>query len=273
MVVEYLESEGGKISYQDSHSDGPLVILVTPMGSLRSVYRFLMPALVSEGYRVLVQDLRGHGDSSTDWEDYSIAAHGRDVRALIRHVDAGPAFVVGNSYSGGVAVWVAAEAPGLVTGIALLGAFVRQVEANPLKRALLWMLLSGPWGPAVWMSYYPKLYPNRRPDDFAEHLAETGRSMKEPGRFGAFRKIGAAPKGDSEERLERVAVPALVIMGTSDPDFPDPEAEASFQASALAGTKVMIDGAGHHPQADSPREVASALTAFLGSLPRPRTSL
>jgi pimeloyl-ACP methyl ester carboxylesterase len=266
MAVEYLESEGGKISYEDSHSHGPLVVLITPMGSLRSVYRFLAPALVSEGYRVLVQDLRGHGDSSTGWEDYSISAHGRDLLALIRRVDAGPAFVVGNSYSGGVAVWAAAEAPELVAGIALVGAFVRNVDSNPLKRALLWVLLAGPWGPTVWMSYYPKLYPTRCPDDFAEHLAETRRSMNEAGRFAAFRKIGAAPKDDSEERLGEVAVPALVIMGTADPDFPDPQAEASFQADAVGGTKVMIEGAGHHPQADSPTEVAAALTAFMAAL-------
>ncbi|MCH8256099.1 MAG: alpha/beta hydrolase [Gemmatimonadetes bacterium] len=53
------------------------------------------------------------------------------------------------------------------------------------------------------------------------------------------------------------------MMGTADPDFPDAEAEASFQAEILHAKKVMIEGAGHHPQADSPEEFASTLIEFM----------
>ena len=263
MAVEYLDSTSGKVSYEDSHSEGPLVVLMTPMGSLRSVYRFATQALVSAGYRVVVPDLRGHGDSSTDWDDYSIAGHGRDLLMVIRHLDAGPAFVVGNSFTGGVAVWAAVEAPDAVRGIVLVGAFVRKVKVNPLMSVLMWVMMAGPWGPAAWMSYYPKLYPTRRPDDFDAHVTETKRNMKEPGRFSAFKKIAAASKDDSEQRLSQVEVPALVVMGSADPDFPDAEAEASFQAEVLGATKVMIEGSGHHPQADSTEEFVAALTEFM----------
>ena len=263
MAVEFLESVGGTISYEDSHSEGPLVVLMTPAGSLRSVYRFLTPTLVSAGYRVLVQDLRGQGDSTTKWHTYSIRGNGQDLLALIRHVDAGPAFVVGNSFSGGVAVWAAVEATNIVRGIALVGAYVRKVQGNPLKRALASVKFAWPWGLGPWMNYYPEMYPDRRPDDFDAHVAETKQSMKERGRFSAFRKLTAVPKDDSEERLSRVSVPVLVVMGTADPDFPDAEAEASFQTETLHAKKVMIEGAGHHPQADSPEEFASALIEFM----------
>ena len=39
MAVEFLDSVGGAIAYEDSHSEGPLVVLMPRMGSLRSVYR------------------------------------------------------------------------------------------------------------------------------------------------------------------------------------------------------------------------------------------
>ena len=263
MAVEFLDSVGGTISYEDSHSEGPLVVLMPPMGSLRSVYRFLTPTLVTAGYRVVVPDLRGHGDSTTHWHTYSIRGHGLDLLALIRHVDAGPAFVVGNSFSGGVAVWAAVEAPDIVRGIALVGGLIRKVKVNPLRGALTWVTFAGPWGPGAWMDYYPKMYPTRRPDDFDAHVAETKRNMKERGRFSAFRKIAAASKDDSEQRLSRVGVPALVVMGAADPDFPDAEAEASFQAEILHAKKVMIEGAGHHPQADPPEEFASTRIEFM----------
>ena len=32
MAVEFLDSVGGTISYEDSHSEGPLVVLMTPIG-------------------------------------------------------------------------------------------------------------------------------------------------------------------------------------------------------------------------------------------------
>ena len=85
---------------------------------------------------MVVPDLHGHGDSTTHWHTYSIRGHGLDLLALIRHVDAGPAFVVGNSFSGGVAVWAAVEAPDIVRGIALVGAFVRKVKVNPVRGRL-----------------------------------------------------------------------------------------------------------------------------------------
>ena len=175
MAVEFLDSAAGKVSYEDTHSEGGLVVLMPPMGALRSVYRFLTPTLASSRYRVVVPDLRGHGDSSTDWDDYSIAAHGQDLLALIHHLDAGPAFVVGNSFSGGVAVWAAVEESASVQGIVLMGAFVRKVKVNPVMGALMSVLLASPWGPSAWMSYYPQMYPSRRPDDFEAHVCRNQR--------------------------------------------------------------------------------------------------
>ena len=212
MTTEFLASEGGQVSYEDSHSQGPLVVL----------------------------DLRGHGQSSTGFADYSIAGHGRDALALVKQLDAGPAFLVGNSFAGGVAVWASVEEPELVKGIVLIGSFVRKPKVNPIMALVMKLMLSGPWGASAWMSYYPKMYPHRNPDDFAEHVAETKRMMKEPGRFAALQRIANAPKDDSESRLASVRAPALVIMGDADPDFPDAAGEATFQAEALNASKVLV---------------------------------
>lgn len=265
--TEFLASEGGQVSYDDSHSKGPLIVLIAPVGSLRTVYRFLSPKLVTAGCRVVTLDLRGHGQSSTEFSDYSIAAHGRDVVALVNQLDAGPAVLVGNSFSGGVAVWAAVEEPKSVKGIVLIAAFVRKPKVNPIMALVMKLMLAGPWGPTAWMSYYARMYPHRKPADFAIHVAETRRMIKEPGRFAAFKRMmTGGSKDDSESRLHSVKVPALVIMGDADPDFPSPSEEATFQAEALNAKKVMVAGGGHHPQADTPNEVASALMDFLKEL-------
>ena len=70
----------------------------------------------------------------------------------------------------------------------------------------------------------------------------------------------------SAERLADVESPVLVVMGTHDPDFPDPAKEAQFVANALRGKILMIEGAGHYPQADSPEAFAAGLLEFFDSV-------
>ena len=78
-------------------------------GDMKEEYRFLAPKLVAAGYRVVAMDLRGHGESSTGWHDHTCAAMGSDMLALIEHLDAGPAMIIGTSMSAGSAAWAAAE--------------------------------------------------------------------------------------------------------------------------------------------------------------------
>ena len=69
--------------------------------------------------------------------------------------------------------------------------------------------------------------------------------------------------------LPRSQVPALVIMGTRDPDFSDAGAEAHWLAALLKGTCLMVEGAGHYPHAEMPERVAPGVIAFVRSLPVP----
>ena len=49
-------------------------------------------------------DLRGMGESSVEGPDYAAAAVGSDIVALIAHLGASRAFVVGNSMAAAAAV-------------------------------------------------------------------------------------------------------------------------------------------------------------------------
>ena len=96
MATKYLNQEKGKIAYDDQ-GDGPLVICLPSMGDVRGEYRFLVPQLVSAGYRAMSMDVRGMGETSTDWNDYSVVGVGKDIIALIHELKAGPAILVGAS--------------------------------------------------------------------------------------------------------------------------------------------------------------------------------
>ena len=263
----YLDRPGGRIAYTDEGS-GPLIVMAPGFGDLREEYRFLAPRLIAAGYRVVTMDLRGHGQSSVGWADHSCAAMGSDMLALVAHLDAGPAILVGNSISGGSAAWAAAEAPDAVAGLVLIDPFARNVPVSWWKAALFKAIMHtafvGPWAPAAWAGYYASLYPTAKPADFADYKARLVASLKEPGRMAALQAMMRTGRDDVEPRLGAIRAPALVVMGSRDPDFDDPAAEAATMARLVRGKAAMIDGAGHYPHAEMPEPTAQAILAFLG---------
>lgn len=265
-----LSRPGGAIAYDDQGDpNGPLVVCAPGLGDLRGEYRFLAPRLAAAGYRVVTMDLRGHGESSAGWADYSHAAIGGDIVALIRHLNAGPASLIGTSYAAGAAVCATAQAPELVAGIALIGPFVRATGPawqRGVMRALYAALFADPWGVTAWKSYYPRLFPTRKPDDFATYLQALLANLREPGRLAALRAMMTASGTDSETALGSVHAPTLVVMGTRDPDFKRPLAEAEWIAGRVHGEVCMIEGAGHYPHAELPDATAPAIIAFLDRL-------
>ena len=66
--------------------------------------------------------------------------------------------------------------------------------------------------------------------------------------------------------MQQVKAPVLVVMGSKDPDFGDPAAEANLVATRLHGQVIMVDGAGHYPHAEMPEKVGPAIIKFLGAV-------
>ena len=78
----------------------------------------------------------------------------------------------------------------------------------------------------------------------------------------AFVRTTRSDHTPAHERLSRVKVPVLVVMGTKDVDWPDPTAEARFVAESLNGELLLVPDAGHYPMTEYPELVNPALVAF-----------
>jgi pimeloyl-ACP methyl ester carboxylesterase len=250
----------GTLAY-DVQGDGPLVVLVPGLGELRQAYRLLAPRLVAAGLRVATVDLRGHGESSTGWDAYDGTAMGGDLVALIETLG-GPALVVGNSYGAGPAVWAASERPDLVRGLILTGPFVRDHPTPWYLKLAMSLMFRGPWRVRAWDAFYGGLFKAGTPSDHAEHRARLRANLSEPGRFAALSAMLKRSDAAIEARLERVKVPTLVLMGSRDPDFPDPAREANELAAALHGEAELLAGVGHYPHLEIPDAMATRVLAF-----------
>ncbi len=259
-MAERLSRPGGDIAYEVAGS-GPLVVCIPGMGELRSSYRYTIPSLVEAGMRVVAMDLRGHGDSDTTFVRYDDIAAAEDVLALCGHLG-GPAVLIGNSMGAGAAVIAAAQEPGSVVGVALIGPFVRNPPMNPVLVWLFKAMMSGPWAATMWTSYLPKLYPARKPHDFEHHRKAIARSLSGKARRKAFTATTRTSHEPAAAALPDVKCPVLVVMGERDPDFLDPEGEARWIAMQADAEILMVPNAGHYPQVEFPEIVNPALRHF-----------
>lgn len=273
--TNYLDIDGGRIAY-DVVGDGPLIVLSPGMADTRQAYRFLAPHLADAGHRVASVDLRGHGESSTDWPSFTHADSANDLAAVIERLG-GPAVVVGQSFSGGVATILAATRPDLVTVVVEIDPFTRPPKyslgaffTNRLYRRggvlLARFALTG--NVDMWARYLDVAYPGNKPPDWDVWLAGLQKNLGEPGRVAAARKMmnSSATLKRARSLLADVRCPALIVMGDMDSDFPNPEAEAAGIVAQLPdglGHYVMIKNAGHYPHAEFPAETAKAIVAFL----------
>jgi pimeloyl-ACP methyl ester carboxylesterase len=236
--------------------------------------------LAQAGYRVASADLRGHGESSmgrmsvTGADDAithpDIAA---DLLALIRHLG-GPAVIVGHSISGGAATIAAVQAPDLVSGIVELNPFTKKQSLNlggflrirRYRRGLSNLIgLQLFKRPGFWFRYLDVAYPTK-PADYDAYMAALAAKLREPGRMAEFLKTGKSKPAETGTRLPEVSCPALIVMGTLDPDFADPRAEGDAIVAAMPagiGTVAVVSGGGHYIHAQSPDEVAALVIGFL----------
>jgi pimeloyl-ACP methyl ester carboxylesterase len=263
MQTQYLELSEGSLAYSDYGGSGKPVLMLPGMGALRSEYRLLAPRLSQVGYRAVTVDLRGQGESSVPWNTYDVPSVGGDILALIEHLNAQAAHLIGTSFAAAPAVWAAAERPDRIHSLVLIGAFVRHAKINPIMNALLWLILHNPWRVRMWSMYYGTLYPTQKPADFKDYLSQLTENMKQPGRFDAAVALGKSSRQPSETRLDQVQAPTLVIMGTKDPDFPDPAAEGKHIAEQTAGKLELIADAGHYPQTEMPEKTVPLIVDFL----------
>jgi len=260
-----IDRPDGRLSYDDNEIDGPLVIAAPGIGDLRHSYRHIRKAMAEAGIRFVTMDLRGMGESSSDWDELDDAAVASDFLAMVDELGGGPAVLVGNSLSCASAVLAATDSPDKVAGIVLIGPFVREVPLTWWQKAAFGVMLTPPWGRSAWVGYYRRnMYPGTQPPDHADYVDSLRANLGEPGRFSQFRSLATSSHAEAGSRLDRVGQPVTIVMGTADPDFPDPVAEAEDLAGILGATLVLSEGSGHYPQAETPDIVSKAIVELVG---------
>lgn len=254
------------LAYDDSGGTGPLVVLLPGAGDLRSEHRFLAPRLAAAGFRTVVADLPGHGESPVA-DSYGVAEAAGSIADLIRDLDAGPAVVVGCSFAPAAATWMAAEQPELVRSLVMISPHLDEEGGMmaSVQRAAMSILLRGPVAAPLWRRSYRGWYKTTPPADLDEEIERIAAMFRSPSRRKAARDTLLASREGLAGRMDRYDGPSLLVFGAADDHFADPAAEARRIAGRMGSQALMVDGAGHYPHVEDPEAVADAVIAFVGA--------
>lgn len=226
------------------------VLLLHGLGSCAEDWLLQVPALTAR-YPVIVPDLRGHGASrgAAGWP--TMATHASDMAALVSHLGAERAHVVGLSLGGAVALQMALDTPQAVRSLVLVNAFARWLSgprgwARGARRAFF--AATGQMarnGRIIAQGLFP-----REDQAFLRRAAETRLAGNSSSTY--FRNLMCVARFDVRRRLEAVGCPTLVVAGERDTTVPfDLKAElahriprARLEIVADSGHATPIDAAG-----------------------------
>ncbi|MEJ8672182.1 MULTISPECIES: alpha/beta fold hydrolase [unclassified Streptomyces] len=260
-------SADGDLAYLDSGS-GDLVVLLHSGYVDHRVFHPQIPALAAE-YRVVALDLRGHGASANASMPFRWAD---DVAALLRHLDAGPAILVGVSMGGLAATNTVLEHPELIRAVVTCGAATGEFQYTDAWTRALQAEMAGKLaaGDAEgWLDAFMKVVPgeHRSLSDVDQDILRLMRDMAgntlskhTPGEKDWF-----VPVTDTFARASEIAVPLLTLNGGLEPADMLAAAER-LAATVRDGRAEVIEGVGHYPNLEKPETFNRILSEFLHTL-------
>jgi 3-oxoadipate enol-lactonase len=260
--MQRIKSGDAEIVYQIL-GDGPSVVLLHPFPAN---HEFWLPVAqsLSTRYRLIMPDLRGHGDSDIGEGPATMAKHATDIARVMDDADVGRAPMVGVSI-GGYALFefwrqqrgrvaalglcntkAPADSPEARAGRLQAAAEVMERGTEPFLQSMIPRLLG-------------KTTREARPD-LVEGALQMMREMS-PADVAAVQR-GMAERPDSVDTLQTINVPTLLVTG--DEDILTGVNEAELMHRQVAGSELRVfPKAGHYSPWEQPEAVGRLLRQFL----------
>ncbi|HXM64581.1 MAG TPA: alpha/beta fold hydrolase [Terriglobales bacterium] len=260
-----ITSDDADIFYEVLGS-GPPVVLLHPFPANHELWKPAAQALVAR-YRVILPDLRGHGESGVGEGPATMEKHAADIACVLDHEEVGRAAFVGVSIGGYVLFefWrrYRARVQALVLCNTKAQADTPEARSGRLQAATF-VLDRGT--ELFFKDMIPKLMGKTtrttRPD-LVEGALRMMRTMSPED--VALVQRGMAERQDSVETLKTINVPTMLVTG--DEDILTGVAEAELMRQNISGSQIkVIAKAGHYSPWERPEEVGKLLRQFLDAI-------
>jgi len=244
---------GGELYYSD-RGEGPLIVLAHGIGGNHAVW-YKQIATLSRAYRVVAFDHRGFG-LSRDESGEGRSAFVRDLLALLDHLGADKAVLVGQSMGAGTCICFAGLYPDRVAALVIASSLHALVEPDDVVP-----IMDQARAATEELSQLERVVSAEfRRDNPAESVLY--------GELSSFNQIGRKtltgvwPIVQAPEYLAALRFPILFIAAARDAVFPI-EATRRVQARIPGSFLVEIEAAGHSAFFERPAEFNDSLLSFL----------
>ena len=221
---------------------------------------------LSEQYRVVALDFRGHGDSDHP-RDLMVGAFNHDLEALLTHLGPPPIALVGHSMGGHVALDHAAHHP--ETRSAVLIDILRGASKRSRRSARLALTLRRTYATRADAVRRFRFFPPapEAPEALRAAIAEHSVQREPDGRYGfAFDPRWFSIPSRPRPELSSVRCPTLIVRGVES-ELLTREGARALVDELPRGCLAEIAGAGHQTHLENPDAVLAALRNFLSGIP------
>jgi len=254
---------GTEIAYRFDGPDRGRVVLMS--NSLMSNYDMWDGTVtgLSDRYRVLRYDTRGHGRSSTPTGPYSIATLADDAAALLDALGIASAHFVGLSMGGMIGQQLGARYPGKVLSLALCDTASEMPPRSMWEERLATARAQGVPGLAegTIKRWFTESFIRRSPAD----IEKVRRMILGTGADGYIACASAVRDMAQTTMLLSITAPTLVLTGRHDPACTVEHATVLHRV--IAGSRlVILDDAAHLSNIEQPEAFNAAVRAFIDAV-------
>jgi 3-oxoadipate enol-lactonase len=246
--------------------DGPPVVLLHSFPANHQLWLPLADALASR-YRLILPDLRGHGDSEAGDGPATMEKHACDTARVMEDANLGRAVLIGVSL-GGYALfefWRKYRGRAVALGLFNTKAAADSAEARATRLAAANDVLER-GTERFFESMIPRLLGKTTRETRPDLVDGALRMMREmsPEDVAQVQR-GMAERPDSMETLKTIGVPTLIV--TADEDVLTGINEAQLMHRHISGSQLrVVAKAGHYSPWEQPEEAAKLLRQFLDSV-------
>ena len=257
------ELNGIKLAY-DEAGKGPAVLLIHGFPLCRKMWRPQMQALAAAGFRVVVPDLRGFGESDSGAKPGSTDLLADDLIALLDHLGIEKAAVGGMSMGGYVLLNLLARYPQRLSAACFI---VTRADADDEtargKRNHLIAEVNAGRPDTVPNVFTPLLFADQTVAARSELVEQVRGWMTATAPSGLVLGLEAIrDRADSSSLLPKLSIQVLIMGAREDKAIP-PEKSTEL-AERIPGARLcMVPGAGHMVNMEQPEAFNSALLDFL----------
>ncbi len=257
-----IQANGISIGYDiEGPVDAPVVTMSHSLAANRYMWWPQMNML-RDKYRILTYDTRGHGDTEVSKGPYSIAALADDVIGLLNALEINKTHFVGLSMGGMIGQLLAARHSDKLLSVSLcatscqMGPEMEPVWDQRIKNALI-NGMSTLAETTIERWFTEPFLTNNKND--VERISQMIKATSNEG----FASCGAAIKAlDQIKDLERIMIPALILVGADDPSTP-PSASEIIHKHVRNSEMHIIKSASHLLNIEQAEQFNEKLLVFL----------